>query len=311
MGGPLPTDTLLTIAVEHTTPARRADVDEAVRNELLQQAGGRFYSDLARYRLIHARLALIADDLVKAEELWLAACRFLVAYGWRKDITVYEVLDPLPALVATDPARGGRGWRASSHCANALSFTRTARRPTPPARDGGASWPGQTPRPLPISQPPTCSVTATARTPSSTAPEKTSGARGATPQIAATALRITLDTPLLQADAELLDRLARTIGPSTPDGVPRLLRLALSRADERQANRGSSTDETMPTDAQLVAELNAVAERIGAPQLTPCPNHWSPTSPRPFAAHQAPRSWPLRRRRHLPPCHPRAPSRSA
>ncbi|MFE7528048.1 AAA family ATPase [Kitasatospora sp. NPDC057542] len=273
MGGPLPADTLLTIAVEHTTPARRAGVDEAVRNEFLQQAGGRFYSDLARYRLIHARLALIADDLVEAEELWLAACRFLVAYGWHKDNTVYEVLDPLPALVAADPARGrARVARIQPLCERLVLHT-----------DGKET---NTARPrwwsvLAGADPAALADLAAAGLLSDCNGPNTllHGARedlwrawsDTADPVAATALRITLDSPLLQADAALLDRLARTIGPSTPDDVPQLLRLALSRADERQANRDSSTDETRPTDAQLVAELNAVAERIGAPQLTPLP----------------------------------------
>ncbi|MGW8954673.1 AAA family ATPase [Streptomyces sp. NPDC055709] len=273
MGGPLPADTLLTIAVEHTTPARRADVDEAVRNEFLQQAGGRFYSDLARYRLIHARLALIADDLAEAEELWLAACRFLVAYGWRKDITVYEVLDPLPALVAADPARGrARVARIQPLCERLILHT--------DGKETNAARPrwwnvlaGADPAAL-------ASFAATGLLSDCNGPNTLlHGARedlwdawsDTADPVVATALRLTLDTPLRQGDAALLDRLARTIGPSTPDGVPQLLRLALSRADERQANRESSMDETKPGDAQLVAELNAVAERIGAPHLTPLP----------------------------------------
>jgi DNA-binding HxlR family transcriptional regulator len=49
LGGPLPADLLLSIAVEQATPARRASVDEAIHSEFEQQAGGRYYSDLARY----------------------------------------------------------------------------------------------------------------------------------------------------------------------------------------------------------------------------------------------------------------------
>lgn len=273
MGGPLPADTLLTIAVENTTPARRADVDEAVRNEFLQQAGGRFYSDLARYLLIHARLALTVDDLAEAEEHWLAACHFLVAYGWRKDITVYEVLDPLPALVTADPARGrARVARIQPLCQRLVHHT--------DGKETNAARPrwwkvlaGADPAAL-------ADLAATGLLSDCNGPNTIlHGARkdlwcawnDTADPVVATALRLTLDTPLLQADAALLDRLARTIDPSTPDGVPQLLRIALSRADERQANRDSSSDQTRPADAQMVAELNAVAERIGAPQLTPLP----------------------------------------
>ncbi|MGW8597613.1 AAA family ATPase [Streptomyces sp. NPDC055893] len=273
MGGPLPADTLLTIAVELITPARRAGVGEAIRNEFLQRAGGRFYSDLARHLLIHARLALTADDLAEAEEHWLAACHFLVAYGWRKDITVYEVLDPLPALVTADPARGrARVARIQPLCERLVHHT--------DGKETNAARPrwwsvlaGADPAAL-------ANLAATGLLSDCNGPNAIlHGAREdlwrawnstADPVVAA-ALRITLDAPLLQADAALLDRLARTIGPSTPDGVPQLLRIALSRADERQANRDSSSDGTRLTDVQLVAELNAVAERVGAPQLTRLP----------------------------------------
>ena len=61
---------------------------------------------MAEYQLIAARLALNADDPTKAREHWTNACRLLVAYGWRKDVTIYELLDPLPDLIAVDPARG-------------------------------------------------------------------------------------------------------------------------------------------------------------------------------------------------------------
>ncbi|MGC0405168.1 hypothetical protein RKD27_007812 [Streptomyces sp. SAI-126] len=273
MGGPLAADTLLMIAVEQTTPARQASVDEAVRNEFLQQAGGRFYSDLARYRLIHARLALTAGILAEAEEHWLAACHFLVAYGWRKDITVYEVLDPLPTLVTADPARGrARVARIQPLCERLVHHT--------DGKETNAARPrwwnvlaGADPAAL-------TNLAANGLLRDCNGPNTIlHGARedlwhawnDTVDPVVATALRITLDTPLLQGDAALLDRLARTVDLSTPDGLAQLLRIAVSRADERQANRDSSSDETMPADTQLVAELNAVAERTGAPQLTPLP----------------------------------------
>ncbi|WP_037624146.1 AAA family ATPase [Streptomyces aureus] len=299
MGGPLPADTLLTIAVEFTTPARQADVDEAVRSESLQQAGGLFYSDLARYHLIHARLALTADDLAEAEELWLAACRFLVAYGWRKDITVYEVLDPLPALVAADPARGrARVARIQPLCERLVNHTDGKE-----TRAARPQWWSVLARADPAAL---ATFAATGLLSDCNGPNTLlHGARedlwdawsDTVDPVAATALRLTLNTPLLQGDAALLDRLAQAIGPATPDDVPQLLRLALSRADERQANRDSSVDETRPADAQLVAELNAVAERIGAPQLTPLPEppvtdepHNRPTAPVPAQPTPAPAS---------------------
>ncbi|MFJ8274330.1 hypothetical protein ACIQ8G_29310 [Streptomyces sp. NPDC094154] len=227
-----------------------------------------------------------------------------MAYGWRKDITVHELLDPLPALVTADPARGrARVARIQPLCERLVLHT--------DGKETNAARPrwwnalaGADPAAL-------ADLAATGLLSDRNGPNTIlHGARedlwrawnGTADPVVATALRITLDTPLLQADAALLDRLARTIGPSTPDGVPQLLRIALSRADERQANRDSSSDGTRLADAQLVAELNAVAERVGAPQLTrlPEPSVTDESQPR--------RSAPIPAQSATAPTSPAAPS---
>jgi len=106
LGGPIPPDELLEIAVSTATPARHAAAEAIVRAEMETGAAGRYYSDLAAYRMIGARLAIAAGDAERARTLWADACRFLTAYGWHKDITIYELLDPLPSLIAADHGRG-------------------------------------------------------------------------------------------------------------------------------------------------------------------------------------------------------------
>lgn len=106
LGGPIPPDRLLRLAVEKATSTRRAASEALLKDEIESGGGGRYYADLAEYRLLGARLALTGGDRSEAWRLWIDACRMLTAYGWHKDITIYELLDPLPALITADPARG-------------------------------------------------------------------------------------------------------------------------------------------------------------------------------------------------------------
>ena len=90
-----------------TANTARHDVAEAfVENEIENGGGGTFYEDLACYRLVAARLALLAGDQAQARRRWTQACELLTAYGWRKDITVQEVLQPLPTMISIAPDRG-------------------------------------------------------------------------------------------------------------------------------------------------------------------------------------------------------------
>lgn len=106
MEGPLPRNRLLHLAVE-TAMATRWQAAQALVNDAIEnRGGGRYYADLAEYRLIAARLALTADNPTEARRHWMDACQLLTAYGSHKDITIYELLDPLPSLIAINPARG-------------------------------------------------------------------------------------------------------------------------------------------------------------------------------------------------------------
>ena len=106
MGGPMSRDSLLHLAVETATPTRRTAAQNLVNDEIENGGEGRYYSDLAEYRLVAARLALTANDKTEAWQHWTNACQLLIAYGWHKDVTIYELLDPLSELIAADPVRG-------------------------------------------------------------------------------------------------------------------------------------------------------------------------------------------------------------
>ena len=148
MGVPLPPDRTLTLALE-TAPEQHLEfLSELIRAEI-ERSGGRFYSDIAEFHLLDALcqlrrcdavgreagsigpdsdvgsalLAVSRDARAQAMTSWTAASQTLLAYGFHKDITVYEVLDPLRSLNALDPARGLQrmvaaqdlAYRASRH----------------------------------------------------------------------------------------------------------------------------------------------------------------------------------------------------
>ena len=105
IGGPVPSNFLLSIAVDGANPNRYRIADTLVQDEIARGSAHRFYDDIAESRLVAARLALKAGNLIQAEAFWREVCIFLTAYGWRKDTTIYELLDPLPILIEADRAR--------------------------------------------------------------------------------------------------------------------------------------------------------------------------------------------------------------
>lgn len=109
IGGPVPPAFVLGLAVDGVTAEtthRQALAAELLEAEISQHSATRHYPDLAEDRLLEVRLAAAAGDTDEAHRLWHEACRLITGYGWRKDITIYELLDPLELLIDADRARG-------------------------------------------------------------------------------------------------------------------------------------------------------------------------------------------------------------
>lgn len=266
LGGPVSPDLVLRLAVEGATPTRCDAAEQLIADEIARGSGGRYYSDLAKYRLLAARLALRSGDHQGVEALWHEACAFLTAYGWHKDITIYEVLDPLPALIETAPAL------ARQRIAVALALCERI----PLHTDGKET---RHTRPL------WWSLLAKA--------DPVAAVHLAVPEllrecndpnlllnealedvwrewhehvdpVVAGALRLTLETPLDAADVSQLERLANVGGPVEK----RLLIWLLARADERPVSYSySNSAELIGRDNQLVAKLNAIADAADLPSV--------------------------------------------
>ena len=274
LGGPMPRDRLLHLAVETATATRRAAAQHFVNNEIENGGEGRYYSDLAEYRLVAARLALTADDLTEASRHWIDACGLLIAYGWHKDITIYELLDPLPALSAVDPAHGRMAvaklqplckrvpdhtdGRETSH-ARSRWWTLLA------AADPCALAGLIQPRLLSSCNDPNWLLHG-ARS------DLWRGWHHRADPIVAGALRLTLEEPLDQNDETAFARLADISDGTGNDHPSRLLVALLARIDERPFKYSDSNSKALlDRDRKRVDALNVIAGRAGVPRLAPLP----------------------------------------
>lgn len=139
MGGPLPADTLLMIAVEHATPARRAGLDEAsATSSSSRQADASTATSPAASSSTRASPSPPTTSQRPRNAGWRPAASWWPTAGTRTSRSTKSWIRFPPWSPRTRPG-DGHEWRASSHCANAWSITPTARRPTPPALGGGRS----------------------------------------------------------------------------------------------------------------------------------------------------------------------------
>jgi hypothetical protein len=111
--GPLPVDALSELCLEAAdTPAKKATAS-AICSRLLsaEQRTNEYYDTHAADQLILARIQAASGQQDIAERSWREACTYLVAYGHRKDITLWELLDPLEKLASANSHRTRRCLR--------------------------------------------------------------------------------------------------------------------------------------------------------------------------------------------------------
>jgi len=268
--GPLPPIWLLRQVAESASTSRyeaaRAIVLDIVENDSQR----RHYSEIAEYRLIAARLALAAGDRESVKANWIDACGLMASYGYHKDITIFELLDPMRAMIKSDPAEARvRVGRLQALCWRILHHT--------DRKETSYSWPTWWAL-LAEADPEgfACLVTRHLY-PNCNDPNPeldkartklwTHWHKEADPLIAGV-LRLTLPDPLTDSDPDALDRLLRDpCGPESHQ-VKRLAVLLLARADERPVRYlYSSSDERVAKDALLVDQLNAIASGAGLPSV--------------------------------------------
>lgn len=104
--GPLVTTELLSLLTASVGQAGADVVRELMGTLRTAQAESRaLYAEDADFELEMARVSLACDDPHEAQRCWERAARDLGAYGSHKDITIEELLDPLPQLAQADPVQ--------------------------------------------------------------------------------------------------------------------------------------------------------------------------------------------------------------
>jgi hypothetical protein len=104
-GGPLPTLTLLELLLPHVgDPVGGSLVRSVVEREVARRDNlGTYYSTHAEYAMRLARARLTDGNEAAARAAWAEAAVFLAAYGWHKDVTVYDLIQSAPALKSQNP----------------------------------------------------------------------------------------------------------------------------------------------------------------------------------------------------------------
>ena len=274
LGGPLPSNSLLHVIVETATPERHSAAQAMVNTEIERGSAGRYYSDLAEYQLLAARLALKSDVRIDAERHWREANRLLVAYGVHKDATIYGLLESLPELMTLD-SRFGRSAvaRLQSLCERIPQHT-----------DGKGTYraPGTWWQLLAAADPCALAKLVYPRLLSNcNDPDGVlHGARSdlwrawrsrADPVIAG-ALRLTLEEALEQDDCLAFAKLVETRRGICPDSLLSLKASVLARADERPFEYPDTDDSYfLERDRKYVTTLNETAKHAGLPPIAPLP----------------------------------------
>ncbi|MFF7591091.1 NACHT domain-containing protein [Kitasatospora purpeofusca] len=116
--GPLITTALVSLLAESAGQAGASVVRELMETLRTAQAARRaLYSEDADFELEMARVSLACGDPQEAQRCWERAARYMGAYGGHKDVTIDELLDPLPQLMQADPVQA----RVRLACAQPLA----------------------------------------------------------------------------------------------------------------------------------------------------------------------------------------------
>lgn len=99
-GGPLPIGTILDLLLRYTADAIAGKVVKAFfdREAMRRDENGTYYPTHAEYAIRLARARHAGGDTAAAETAWKRAGVFLAGYGWRKDTTIYELLQSVGTL---------------------------------------------------------------------------------------------------------------------------------------------------------------------------------------------------------------------
>lgn len=105
--GPIPLNVFLDVCIKTASTSAKRLAVSAVCEKLF--APGKqtheLYDTHAEDQFLLTRIHSVAGQHELASRAWTNGCRYLSAYGYRKDVTVFELLNPLIALASIDSGR--------------------------------------------------------------------------------------------------------------------------------------------------------------------------------------------------------------
>lgn len=96
---PFPRNLVRKLSLELCTPERVAQTLQ-ILTASSKSSGHKFYVAHAEGEIYLSRIAMLADMRAEAEEHWRRAVAFFLAYGFRKDVTIFELLDGMESVSA-------------------------------------------------------------------------------------------------------------------------------------------------------------------------------------------------------------------
>lgn len=273
LGGPLPSDWLLQLMIE-TAPPSKSDAVREMAKAQAADSNAQFYSDIADETLFAARTELDAGDHAAARDLWRSACQLLVAYGWRKDPTIYELLDPFPMLTTADPQRARERLPALQGICERV-WLHTDGKGT---RQAPARWWTllATADPVALADLVAPAVHRRSNEPAEHLHDALTELWRAwcaeADPVVLGALRLAMNAPLDPSDAKAFARLAQE-APNPACTAGHLLTSTLARLDERPPRYPvTNTDEMIASDEVNVTAVNLAVRSANAPTVHPLPN---------------------------------------
>ena len=267
---PVPMEFVVELAAENKDRVGDAIAQEILSDAIQSHATGQLYPEIARMHLQNARLLLTCTDSESARKAWRDACRLLAGYGFRKDITIFELLDPLTALTDADCGRSRNLLKLMLPlCLRVVNHT-----------DGSEThwaldkwWSS-----LAKADPLNCAQFASERllNDCNDANDLLHGAladvwrcwHSDADAVLSAGLRLSIDSSIERSDPDSLARLVAELAMDEPH-ISGLIAGVLARADERPvAYPYSNGGEILARDDRLVEDLNAIAQCSGLPLVS-------------------------------------------
>ena len=100
-GGPVTPETAIKLLLPYAT---RTDVGVMIRSFAEKEVRegeeiGSYFENHAQRAMTLARISVAVGDIEEAQSEWKRASVFLGAYGWRKDVTIFDLIESAPTLV--------------------------------------------------------------------------------------------------------------------------------------------------------------------------------------------------------------------